>query len=206
MELKFSDVTIRFKQNDIDIEVLSNFSLTIPEGKIIALSGRSGSGKSTAIALAYGLLKPNLGAITWDGNNIEKFTSSTRHEYRFSSIGYSPQDSLAFNDLSVLKNVQLGGSTKESAITHLELLDISRYASVKAGKLSGGEKQRVSIARALAKYPSLILLDEPTASLDARSANLVIKAIQTHREKGAATLIATHDPLILSIADEVIKL
>lgn len=206
MRIRLENICVTFRRNNTDVNVLDGFSLEVLPGEFVALAGRSGSGKSTAIAVGYGLLTPCSGEVTWGDTPFAALTKKKRQEIRRSSIGYASQDALVFEDLCVLSNVVVGGGSEERAEALLDRLDLAHLCNMRAGKLSGGERQRVTVARALAKSPSLILMDEPTSSLDAKAASHVVALLREAADEGAAVLVATHDDLIKEAASRVVSL
>lgn len=190
--------------------MLSSFSLTVPDGHVVALAGRSGSGKSTVISVAYGRLHPDEGAVRWGDTDLAELRERDRQKIRREGIGFAGQDSLIFEDLSTKGNIltgargsESGSEAAEALIEDLGLVDMQRTC---AGLLSGGERQRVAVARALLKQPELVLMDEPTSSLDADAAERVIRVLREAADRGAAVLVATHDDLVREAADSVVWL
>lgn len=186
--------------------------LSLPAGSRIGLAGPSGAGKSTLLDVMAGLLLPSMGSVQWGDINISSLTDHKRAVWRRHHIGQVFQDFLLIPELSILANVLLPLSFSQfwsradqrgyalGLIHNLGLNDAGRRASV----LSRGEQQRVALARALILRPSIILADEPTASLDQVSAALVADLLFDMASHHKATLIiSSHDPAILSRMDHV---
>ncbi len=192
--------------------VLKGIDWEIPYGNIQLLMGPSGSGKTTLLSILAGLLTPNAGKVYILGEEITKMSRSKLAHFRLQQIGFIFQDFNLFPALTAAENVELvlnvkgirGQAAKARAHELLEQVGLGDNANQKPHDLSGGQKQRVAIARALAGYPKLIMADEPTASLDARSGHAVMALLrQLAKEEGCTVLIVTHDPRIRDVADRV---
>ncbi len=192
--------------------VLKGIDWEIPYGNIQLLMGPSGSGKTTLLSILAGLLTPNAGKVYILGEEITKMSRSKLAHFRLQQIGFIFQDFNLFPALTAAENVELvlnvkgirGQAAKARAHELLEQVGLGDNANQKPHDLSGGQKQRVAIARALAGYPKLIMADEPTASLDARSGHAVMELLrQLAKEEGCTVLIVTHDPRIRDVADRV---
>ena len=206
-ELK--QVTVRYR----DAIALSGISLTINPGRITAVIGRSGAGKTTLTLLLLGLIEPQTGQVMVDGIAIERY----RREAFWGHIGYVPQEPVLFHG-SARENIAVGRSIAELDIVtaSIEVGTHDRLAAAAEGydadlgengfRLSGGERQRISFARALAGRPSVLVLDEPAANLDASTDALLRKMIVDQRDAGRTIVIVTHNPATLAIADDVILL
>jgi len=191
---------------------LSVADLSIPAGARIGLAGPSGAGKSTLLDVMAGLLVPATGIVTWGATVLSDLCDRERAVWRRTYVGQVFQDFLLIPELSILANVVLplsfsqywpSGEQRQRAldlIHDLGLKDAGRRAAV----LSRGEQQRVALARALILRPSILLADEPTASLDQASATLVTDLLfDVARQHQATLIIASHDPAILSRMDHV---
>lgn len=203
--LEAEAITQTFLDGDRTIDILRGVSLSVERGELVALAGPSGSGKSTLLAILGGLLLPRAGSVRIDGIEIVALRAHHLSRLRREKIGFVIQGLGLFPRQTVLENVTLplvpdgGGSRAQRARIEevLRRLDIAHLSSTRVEKLSGGERQRAAIARALTLSPSLLLLDEPTASLDKESASRVLGILDELRREGPGVLIATHDPRIL---------
>jgi putative ABC transport system ATP-binding protein len=195
---------------------LTDISFEIEQGECVILSGVSGSGKSTLLSLIGAFDKPTSGFIEVDGDIISKFPDFHASTYRLKKIGFVFQDFNLISSFSVKENIlsatiPLNQSKKETnkrIEEAMSLANISHKASQNSSSLSGGEKQRCAIARALVNNPDILLFDEPTASLDAKSVESFIKMLETFHQMGKSIILATHDArlLDLKIKTKIIKL
>lgn len=214
--LEAEEIRQSYLDGERTIEILRGVSISLERGELVALAGPSGSGKSTLLAVLGGLLLPKSGSVRVDGTEIVALRAHHLSRLRREKIGFVIQGLGLFPRMSVLENIALplipsGGAGREDQArisSLLEHLDITALATKRVEKLSGGERQRVAIARALTLSPSLLLLDEPTASLDKASAARVLTILDELRREGPGVLIATHDPRILesSAVDRVLEL
>ncbi|AQY52394.1 hypothetical protein UE46_00060 [Listeria weihenstephanensis] len=187
--------------NGVDsIKAVNNISLTIEEGEFVTIVGPSGSGKSTLL-YTLGLLD-NLtsGSYHFDGQNTAELTDRKKAKFRNKNIGFVLQNFGLIPDYSVFENVQLpleyakrkkGGEEVVNAI--LSDLEIADKKEVLASKLSGGEQQRVAIARSLVNQPRIILADEPTGALDSKAGLIVMELLRKYHQRGHTVLLVTHD-------------
>jgi putative ABC transport system ATP-binding protein len=188
-------------------EALKRTNLHITKGECIILSGVSGSGKSTLLSLIGGLDKPTKGKIVVNGEWISKLPDLHISRYRAKEVGMVFQHFNLFDSLSVEENVMLPltphchniETLKKRVANCLEKTHIAHKASQRVSLLSGGEKQRCAIARALVNDPSLILCDEPTANLDADNTEIFLEMIEGLYHEGKTLIIATHDPRFASL-------
>jgi putative ABC transport system ATP-binding protein len=194
---------------DGTIHILKNVSLALSRGQSLAVVGPSGSGKSTLLALAAGLQRPTEGAVFLGGAEVSLMTDSEAAAHRSRWAGFVFQDFRLIRSLCVLDNVLVPAyvrGVKDLAKRALELLEelgLSNHLRAMPETLSGGEQQRVAIARALLLRPPLLFCDEPTGSLDIRTAEVVsAKLFQLVHENGTAMLLATHDPVLARACDK----
>lgn len=206
MQLSLTGIDVAFRRGRERVQILDEFSLEVAEGEFAVLAGRSGSGKSTAVNVAYGRRIPDLGEVFWGDLDIAEKSDKELQRIRRDRIGFASQDALVFDDLTVRANVRVGGGAKDRCSTLLDALGLAEFGSMTGARISGGERQRVAVARALAKDPSLVLMDEPTSSLDQDAAGRVVDLLRAAAERGAAVLVATHDSLVKDAADRVIEL
>jgi len=186
-----------------DVEALNEISLSIRQGEMVFLTGRSGAGKTTLLRMLCRMERPDRGLVEIDGTDLGSLAPAQLQRLR-RRIGMAYQDFKLLKDSSVAENIALPMEilcrqrsfirrrTKEL----LEALGLAHKYNARAGDLSRGEMQRVSIARAVANNPDLILADEPTGNLDLESTTRVMDLFREQSERGAAILIATHDPKI----------
>jgi putative ABC transport system ATP-binding protein len=199
-----------------DVKVLQNINLNIKETQSIVLTGISGSGKSTLLSIIGGILKPTSGLVQVDGYNIVSLNDFYLSKYRSNSVGYITQSFHLFDRLSVRDNVIAPLLLKKLTQKQIQLLvdeamikaQIIHKQNQKVFTLSGGEKQRCMIARALVNNPKIILCDEPTANLDKQNSLKFIEILKELKESAKTIVIATHDPLLseLDWIDKIIKI
>jgi len=209
------DLKRSFKQGGVVIEVLRGVNLRIAPGEIVALLGPSGSGKSTLLQ-AVGLLEGGFeGAISIDGTRVEKLSSGERTRVRREKLGFVYQFHHLLPDFNAAENVVLpqliaGRSTaaaRERAASLLGDLGLGQRLDHRPSQLSGGEQQRVAVARALANEPVLVLADEPTGNLDEATAQKVLaEFLRLVRSRGSAALVATHNQALAQQMDRVVTL
>ena len=197
------------------IEVIKNLSLDLPKGEWLALTGPSGCGKTTLLHILAGLDRPTSGEILLDGQNIAKMSSSALTKLRKQRIGFVFQSYMLFPELSALENAALPAlqwgvnrnDVYQNAKKWLETFGLASRLNHRPRELSGGEQQRVAIARSLINNPDIILADEPTGNLDAKAAQGIIDILQHVRSGKAKTLImVTHDLNLAKQANRVIEL
>lgn len=188
----------------------NDISFTIKEGELAIIVGPSGAGKSTILNILGGMDKPDSGEIVVDGIDISKATDKELTEYRRYKIGFVFQFYNLINNLTALENVELAAQIVENSIPADEILrqvGLGDRMNNFPSQLSGGEQQRCSIARALAKNPSILLCDEPTGALDYRTGKQILKLLQdTARKSKTSVVIITHNTAITPIADRVIEI
>jgi ABC-type lipoprotein export system ATPase subunit len=207
--LEFDDVTIAYsRRNDEPLVLVSDSELAIRDGRLHCVAGRSGSGKTSVLRVAAGLARPSAGRVRWDGLDIGELDDDAVTRLRRDRIGYLDQSGAMLDGLSVLENVLAPAvparRVRELGARALELLHelgIADRASARPAELSGGERQRAALARALLLAPPLLIVDEPTAGLDRRSADEVIDLLLARRSAGIAVLVASHDPHLIDAAD-----
>ncbi len=201
--IQIEDLYRTFHHDNIEVPVLKDINLTIHQGECVILKGVSGSGKTTLLSMIAGLDKPSAGKVLIEGEPISKLPDLFASELRAKKIGMIFQHFNLFEHLSVSENVTLplipsGLNMKEiheKVEKALKLANIFHKQDIIASKLSGGEKQRTAIARALVGNPNIILCDEPTANLDRENSLLFINMLEALHHMGKTIIIATHDPL-----------
>lgn len=196
------------------LSVLSDISLDIFPGQFLALQGASGSGKSTLLSLLAGLDRPTSGEILLDGERLDERGEKDLARIRREKVGFVFQSFHLVPSLTVLENIQLPLAFHRDGFAHaakafdlLERVDLGPRASFLPGKLSGGEKQRAAIARALINDPVIVFADEPTGNLDSKNGERVLALLEEHTVKAGRTLVlVTHDPAIAARADRRLHL
>ncbi|WP_395628507.1 ABC transporter ATP-binding protein [Sphingorhabdus sp.] len=209
------DVRRKFVQGDVTIQVLRGVDLVVGKGELVALLGPSGSGKSTMLQ-AVGLLEGGFsGSIKLDGEEVSSAGVDRQTEIRRQKLGFVYQFHHLLPDFDALENVVLpqliADATPEDAVeraTHLlTQLGLSERLHHRPSKLSGGEQQRVAVARALANRPKLVLADEPTGNLDEHTADIVLgEFMALVREQGSSAIVATHNERLAAKMDRVVRL
>jgi putative ABC transport system ATP-binding protein len=195
---------------------LENINLEVHHNHCLILKGVSGSGKSTLLSIIAALQKPTSGEILVDQEAIAKLPDLHASHFRAKSIGFVPQHFNLFENATVMENlsialIPLGFSPKEiqkKSQQALKFVGIEHKKEARIRDLSGGEKQRTAIARAIVNDAKIILCDEPTANLDQQNSEKFIQLISTLKDEGKTLLIATHDPLFdnLSIVDKIVEM
>ena len=189
-------------------EVLKDISLEI-EGGLCVILGASGSGKSTLLSVLSGLEKPDGGKVVCAGEEISAMTDKARTDFRRRKVAFVFQQYFLLPHLTVEKNIRLGADLagNRNYADILEAVELTDKAKKYPAELSGGEQQRVSIARALAKNPEILFLDEPTGALDEKTGRKVMDYIcRLQREKHFTAVMVTHNTNLARIADSVIKM
>jgi lipoprotein-releasing system ATP-binding protein len=213
--LEVGELRRSFRQGGVTIEVLRGVDLEVRRGEIVALLGPSGSGKSTLLQ-AVGLLEGGFeGSIRIAGEDVGVLSDGNRTRVRRDTLGFVYQFHHLLPDFTALENVVIpqlvkGATTEEAeerARTLLASLGLAERATHRPSKLSGGEQQRVAVARALANRPALVLADEPTGNLDEATADIVFaEFLRLVRDEGSAALVATHNERIAAKMDRVLRL
>ena len=206
-ELK--NVSKVYKAGEKEFKALDDIDLAINEGEFVVVLGPSGAGKSTLLNLIGGMDTPTSGQIIIDDENISNYNEEKLSEYRAENIGFIFQFYNILPTLTVLENVELikdvvknGNDSKEA----IKAVGLEEHMNKFPNQLSGGEQQRVSIARAIAKNPKLLLCDEPTGALDYKTGKQILKLLEdTCRKEKMTVIIITHNAAISLIADKIIK-
>ncbi len=191
------------------VKVLKDVSVKIDRGSFVIILGASGSGKSTLLNVLSGLERPDSGSITVNGQDITSMTDKNLTRFRRVQVGFIFQQYHLLENLNVDKNVKMGADLIKNK-DYREIINkvgLSDKLNSKPSELSGGEQQRVCIARALAKKPNLLFLDEPTGALDEATGRAVLDYIlNLQRETGFTMVMVTHNENIADTADTVIKM
>ena len=206
--IELKNVKKTYIVGDKNFNALDGVSLNIEEGELVVILGPSGAGKSTLLNLLGGMDKPTSGSIYIGENDISKYTDKQLTRYRANEVGFIFQFYNIMPTLTVDENVNLikdvTHTTKNSKDV-LRSVGLLRHADKFPQELSGGEQQRVSIARAIMKEPKILLCDEPTGALDSKTGIEVLKLLKEQTNEDTTVIIVTHNSLIAEIADRVIK-
>lgn len=207
--VKLENVSRIYKSGDHEQKALDGVDLTLEDGKFVVILGPSGAGKSTLLNLLGGLDSPTSGKITVCGKDISTLTANELADYRAETVGFVFQFYNLIPTLTVHENVTLTKEISKNALSAEKMLrevGLEDHMRQFPSELSGGEQQRVSIARALAKNPKILLCDEPTGALDSETGVLVLKLLLSMaREYGKTIIIVTHNQNIAKMADVVIR-
>lgn len=207
--IEVKELTKYYGNGESRFQVLKNIGLTVRDGEFTVILGASGSGKSTLLNVMSGLERPENGAVIYDGNDITTLPDSRLTEFRKENIGFIFQQYYLLPNMDVSKNVKMGAELADNK-DYAEIIEavglgskLHKYPS----ELSGGEQQRVSVARALAKRPKVLFLDEPTGALDEETGRQVLDYIcKLQKEYGFTIVMVTHNQNIAQMADTVIKI
>jgi len=207
--VQFKNVSKIYSSGEHEMRALDGVDLELPEGKFIVILGPSGAGKSTLLNLLGGLDSPSEGQIIVGGQDISTLTGNQLADYRASHVGFVFQFYNLIPTLTVLENVALVKEISKKALDPTEILSevgLADHLHNFPSELSGGEQQRVSIARAIAKNPEVLLCDEPTGALDSATGVLVLKLLlNMARNYNKTIVIVTHNQNIAKMADVVVK-
>ena len=199
-----------YQTGAVKVHALRGIDLTVQKGELIVLLGASGSGKSTLLNIIGGLDTPTTGSVTFLGEDITGFRPSALTQFRRAHVGFIFQFYNLVPSLTARENVALVTEIASNPIAPeeaLRMVGLGERIHHFPAQLSGGEQQRVAVARAIAKRPNLLLCDEPTGALDSRTGVQVLEALKTvNEELGATTLIITHNVGIAEMSDRVIRL
>lgn len=211
--LAFENVTKSFKDGNRTIEAVKSTNFKLEKGELVAIIGPSGSGKSTLLTMAGALQLPSEGTVSLNGQNINQFNEKQLSKLRLKEIGFILQTSNLIPFLTVqqqfelLKKVKKDVMNEEKHTRLLKQLGLEKILSQLPSEISGGQKQRVAIAKALYTNPSVILADEPTASLDTENAIEVMEILRREtKELNKLCIIVTHDQRLTSYCDKVFKM
>lgn len=213
--IKVKDLVKEFKDGEKITQVLKGVDLTINEGEFVAIMGRSGAGKSTCMYQLSLLDEPSRGEITINGTDTHKMDEKKRSNFRLKVLGYVFQDYSLIPELSAVENValpllQIGrkyGEATDRAKEALEQVGLGHRLGNLPSELSGGEQQRVAVARAIAHKPKILFADEPTANLDTENSDRVIGIFKKlNQEEGLTIVMVTHEEEYKKVVDRVITL
>ena len=210
--VRLENVDKVYQTGDTSITALAKSSLSFDSNKLTLIMGPSGSGKTTLLSIIGCIIYPSSGKVYYKDKEVTSLSENKLADLRLHDIGFVFQQFNLLEPLTALENVMQPlllqsvekKEAKEKAISALEAVGLSDRLHNLPKKLSGGQKQRVAIARALVTNPSMILCDEPTASLDAKSASIIMEELKELAQEGKAVIIVTHDLRLRKFADEVI--
>jgi putative ABC transport system ATP-binding protein len=208
--IEVKNVYRTYKTGKIKNHALNKVNLVINKGEIIVILGPSGSGKTTLLNCISGLDKPTKGRIKIKKDYISRYDERDLTKFRRKHLGFIFQTYNLLENLNVKQNVEVGASLSKKKVNIdkiLDIVDMTNHKHKHMDELSGGEQQRVSIARALAKSPDIMFCDEPTGALDEETGKRVLEAlVSANEEYGTTLIIITHNPGIASIGDRIIKM
>jgi putative ABC transport system ATP-binding protein len=209
------DLTREYPVGDSVVHALRGISFRVPRGQLVAIQGRSGSGKTSLLNLIGGLDRPSGGRVWLDGAEVTVMAEENLVQMRRTKVGFIFQAFGLIPILTAAENVEIPlrmvsapvAEREERVRVLLEMVGLGERANHRPHELSGGEQQRVAIARALANGPQLLLADEPTGQLDSRTGRTIMDLVRALvRSEGVTAIVATHDPVLIDIADRLIEL
>ncbi len=206
MIYRLENVSKIYNQNNV---ALDNVDLEIKEGEIMVVLGPSGSGKSTLLNILSGLDYPSGGKVFYRDERVDQKDESEITEYRYHDLGFVFQSYNLMSTLTAKENIELGKVVKDEMELKniIKKLGLEEHQDKYPYQLSGGQMQRVAIARSLIKNPKVIFCDEPTGALDEKIGKIILKELQKiNREKGTTIIIVTHNPSIGKMANVVVKM
>jgi putative ABC transport system ATP-binding protein len=222
MSAQMSDLVVRcqsisrtYQDDTVPVRALVNVDFEVVRGEFVSLAGPSGSGKSTLLNVIGGLDRPDEGTVEVDGVLLNDLSESQLSDLRLEKMGFVFQAYNLIPVLSALENVEFimqlqGVSATERhsrSVAMLEELGLTGMADRRPGEMSGGQQQRVAVARAVVTHPVLLLADEPSANLDSKTTEELLKLLQRLNEEHGVTIVtATHDPLVMSYAKRQVRL
>ena len=208
--VKLQDITKIYKMGEVEIRAADNISFSIDKGEFVVIVGPSGAGKTTVLNILGGMDTATSGTLLVDGEEITAYNSRRLTEYRREDIGFVFQFYNLVPNLTALENVELALQICRDPLDAREVMEevgLGDRLNNFPAQLSGGEQQRVSIARALAKNPKLLLCDEPTGALDYNTGKAILKLLQNMcRERGMTVIVITHNQAIAPMADRLIHI
>jgi putative ABC transport system ATP-binding protein len=208
--LSGADLTKVYRMGEVDVRALDGVDFTLEEGELLVLLGASGSGKSTLLNILGGLDVPTSGRVAYRGSDLSHASESELTRYRREHVGFVFQFYNLIPSLTARENVALGTDIAEDPLDPreaLELVGLGDRLDHFPSQLSGGEQQRIAIARAVAKRPDILLCDEPTGALDFKTGIQVLQVIErVNREFGTAAAVITHNASVARLADRVVTL
>lgn len=212
--IEIKDLSVVYGKNESKINALNHINVNIEKGDFVAITGKSGCGKSTFLNVLGKITQPTSGCYYFENDNVTKLSSSKSAEFRNKNIGFVVQHFALINDITIFNNIALpmvykkysSKKIKERVASLLKLLEIEDKTDKYPHQLSGGQCQRVAIARALATEPQLILADEPTGALDEATGKSIMDILKKINETGTTIILVTHDQEIAKYCSKQIHL
>jgi ABC-type lipoprotein export system ATPase subunit len=211
--IEVNDVVRTYKVGGNEVMALRGINLKVKPGRWVGVKGRSGSGKTTLLNCIGGLDHPNSGIVRFFGREITRMSDSELTKWRREEVGYIFQSFALLPTLSAWENIELpiriAGHRDRHVRTKycIDLVGLGKWANHRPYEMSGGQQQRIAIARALANHPKLLLADEPTGELDSTTAREILSLFRHIVEsEGVTMLMTSHDPIVLEYVDEVVEL
>lgn len=207
--IEIENLTKTYQIGEESFNALSGINLKINQGEFVVILGPSGAGKSTLLNILGGMDNATSGKITIGGEEITNYNDKELTKYRASSVGFIFQFYNILPSLTVIENVNLikdVTKTVKDAKDAIKKVDLEKHMNKFPSELSGGEQQRVSIARAIMKNPKILLCDEPTGALDSKTGAEILKILKKEADEDTTVIIVTHNSLIADIADRVIRI
>ena len=210
-----SQIHKTFRSGEIEVHALRGVDLTIGTGEMVAIMGPSGCGKTTLLNTLSGLDSFDGGQVTIEGTSLAKMNDRRRTEYRARRMGFVFQSFNLLPVISAVENVEMPllvsgvrpAQARKQALESLDSVGLADRASHRPMQLSGGQNQRVTIARALVNHPALVWADEPTGNLDVGSSTEVLALMQRlNRERGQTFVIVTHDPQVAAVCERIVRM
>lgn len=210
--LQAAGLSKHYRSGTGDLKVLENLSFEVQRGESLALTGESGAGKTTLLHLLGGLDRPTSGSITYGSTDITKLNSDGLAKFRNQRLGFVWQQWSLLPEFTALENVSMPlrvrgtdpNEAEKAALDQLDEVGLKSRATHRAGELSGGEQQRVALARSLITRPEVLLADEPTGNLDNRTGDRIISLLgELHQRYGLTSVIVTHNPEFASRCDRI---
>jgi len=207
--IEFKNVEKIYKMGEIDLKALDKASFEIEKGELVVILGQSGSGKSTCLNMLGGMDEVTSGSVIVDGIDITKIKEKKLINYRRNDIGFVFQFYNLVQNLTAFENIELGTQMCKNPLdpkTVLKMVGLENRIDSFPSQMSGGEQQRVSIARAIARKPKILLADEPTGALDYKTGKQILELLEdTCKKEKITTIIITHNNAIAPMANRVIK-
>jgi putative ABC transport system ATP-binding protein len=213
--IKATQLVKWFGEGEAKTQAVRDVSFEAHFGEMLYIVGPSGSGKTTLLSMISGILRPNSGSVIVEGKDLWNLPENQIADFRLNTIGFVFQDYHLFPRLTTVENVAIPlilrkrdwNESIQEAAKCLEIVGLKERAELRPIKLSGGEQQRVAIARAIVSRPDILILDEPTASLDGDTGKAIIQFVKTNiLDESRCILIVTHDTRIFEFANEIMKM